>query len=302
MKNQDRAFQKYLIISFLLHVLFIAVFIYGVPSLLKKKSEESPIIIFEMLDASDVLNVKNQNPKVDKNLEIKESKHVKTAQQKIEQNVETETIKEDAKTSEQKLDKTLEIIPEKKKEPQVPKKIAKKKEKPQKPKIKPKTKAKTKTKKVTKSKKKQEDVIDSILKNLEKESEGQELNSLNSSKASNADEGKFAKGDYDGQSPLSVTEKLLIKQQVEKNWQPPVGVLNFEGIEVILNLKMDQNGAVKTVTVKDVVCPASAGANCDLIAKSAQRAVKKASPLQNLRKDRYDVWKEFDLRFDPSKI
>ena len=35
-------------------------------------------------------------------------------------------------------------------------------------------------------------------------------------------------------------------------------------------------------------------------AESAVRAVRQASPIENLPTDRYDIWKEFNMLFNPS--
>ncbi len=293
MKNPERkTFQKSLIISSLLHLILIAVFIYGVPSIFEKSPQEQQIITFEMLPISDVVNVRNQNVKTSEPKEIQEAKKVKKSSPEVK---EEEPIEETPKKEEAPIvpKKEAEIIPEKKKDPEPVKKQEVKK------KVSPPKKEKTKPAKIAK---KQEDVIDSILKNLEKESDGQEVNSPNKTNSNQAHEGKFAKGSYDEDSPLSITEKTLIKQQVEKNWRPPVGIANLENVQIILHLKLEADGTVIEVTIKDKICPIGSEQTCDLLAESAARAAKKASPIENLRPERYDLWKEFDLRFDPSNI
>lgn len=300
--QEQKTFQRYLIISCILHLIFISVFMYGLPSF--RKPPEPEMVVFDVVDASDIPNIRNQTPNPSKEPEIKESQRVKKAEEAPE--VKEEPVKEEPAKEEVKLpEKEAEVIPEKKEEI---KKTEKKKEeaKKEKPKEKPKPKIKVTEppkKPVKKPAKKEEDVIDDILKNLEKESDGQEVKSPNRDSAIRAPEGKFAKGNnYDEDSPLSVTEKMLIKKQIEKQWQPPVGALSIENIQVILHLKVLEDGTITDVKIKDVLCPAGAEQTCDLVAQSSARAAKKASPLQNLRPNRYDIWREFDLRFDPSNI
>lgn len=305
MKTQEqKSFQTYLIISSFLHLIFIGVFIFGIPSF-KKMPEEQDVVIFEMVDVADLVNIKNQNIETTKDIEIKESQKVKKSTTEVAP-VEEEKPKEEVKEEPKLPEKEPEIVPEKKEEVKIPEKVEKKEEvtPPKKEEEKPKpVKIVEKPKKpVKKPVKKEEDVMDSILKNLEKESDGQAIKSPNRNVMSQSDEGKFAKGDYDEDSPLSVTEKLLIKQQIEKNWQPPVGAASLENVQVILHLKVLEDGTITDVRIKDILCPAGAGQTCDLVAQTAARAAKKASPLQNLRPERYDIWREFDLRFDPSNI
>ena len=74
MKNQEqKAFQKDLIISLVLHLIFIGVFIYGLPSIFKKVPEEPDVITFEILPVSDITNVKDQGVKTPEPKEIKKT-------------------------------------------------------------------------------------------------------------------------------------------------------------------------------------------------------------------------------------
>jgi hypothetical protein len=72
MKNQEqKAFQKDLIISLVLHLIFIGVFIYGLPSIFKKVPDEQNVITFEMLPVADITNVRDQGIKTPEPKEIK---------------------------------------------------------------------------------------------------------------------------------------------------------------------------------------------------------------------------------------
>jgi membrane protein involved in colicin uptake len=74
MKNQEqKAFQKDLIISLILHLIFIGVFIYGLPSIFKKVPDEPDVITFEMLTVSDITNIRDQGVKTPEPKEIKKS-------------------------------------------------------------------------------------------------------------------------------------------------------------------------------------------------------------------------------------
>jgi len=291
MKTQEeKDFQRDLIISLVLHLVFVVIFVYGIPTLFKKPAEEHQVITFEMLTVSDIVNVRNQDIKKPEPKEVQESKKIEKSATKNKEEVK--------KTKEPPLEKTepskkeSEIIPEKKEEKK--EKVVSKKEEPQK-KVTPPKKEKELPKKPIK---KQEDLMDSLLQNLEKESDGEKTKSLNRTTSSQQNEGKFARGNNDNDSPLSITEKLLIKQQIEDNWNKPAGIDN---IKVTLSLKLDKDGTVIEVKIKD--SPSTGNKQLqDLVNEGALRAAKKASPIKNLRPDRYDVWKEFDLNFDLSTM
>jgi membrane protein involved in colicin uptake len=295
MKTQEqKAFQRDLIISLVLHLIFVVIFIYGIPSIFEKLPEENQVITFEMLTVSDIVNVRNQDIKKPEPKEIKESKKIEKSSTKAKEELKEPEEKPVEKT--EVVEKEAEIVPEKEKKKEIPKK----EEKPKKVIPPKKEKEKVKPKKIEKPVKKQEDVIDSILQNLEKESDGEKKNSLNRTTSSQENEGKFARGNHDEDSPLSITEKMLIKQQIEDNWTQVVG--NLENIKVKISLELEIDGTVTKADILSINCPPGADQICQLVAETTKRAVKKASPVKNLRPDRYDIWKKFDLDFYPGSM
>ena len=319
MKNQEqKAFQKDLIISLILHLIFIGVFIYGLPSIFKKAPEEPDVITFEMLPVADITNVRDQGIKTPEPKEIKKSQKIEKSAASPKENLEQkeETPKqEEPKPVEKKPEtpkeekttpsKEAEIVPEKKKEEEAPKKeepkpVEKKpetskeedKKKPAPIKKEVKQPQPKKEENAKKAPKKQEDVIDSLLANLEKESEGTERRSPNRTPPSPPNEGKFAKGNNaDEDEPLAVSEIATIKGQIKSNWNKPAGL---EGIKVVLHLSLDIEGNATIVGVSGLKGDKQLQI---LVEESARRAVKKANPIKNLRPDRYNVWKEFNLNF-----
>lgn len=300
MKDQDRkAFIRDFIISFLLHLLILVLFIYGSPSF-KKIPEESHVIVLEMLPVEDIVNVKNQSPQKSEEKDLKPAQKIKQSAPKTPKEKKQEPEKAEEKPKEVTKPKEPEII-KKEAEPLPEPKKEEKKQTVTEEKSQKKEKIKAEEQKKL-PKKPKEDPLDSILKTLENESEGEVLKSKNRKNSSSENEGKTSKGDYNQDSPLSITEKLLIKQQIEKNWRPPVGSIDLENIQIILHLSVELDGTITEVKIKDMICPSGNKQICDLVAESSLRAAKQASPLTNLSPARYDYWKEFDLRFDPSQI
>lgn len=318
MKNQEqKAFQKDLVISLILHLIFIGVFIYGLPSIFKKVQEEPDVITFEMLPVSDITNVRDQGAKTPEPKEIKKSQKIEKSASSPKENLEQkeETPKqEEPKPVEKKPEtpkeekttpsKEAEIVPEKKKEepkpvekkPETPKEEDKKKPAPIKKEVKqPQAKKEETTKKTHK---KQEDIIDSLYKdllNLEKESEGTERRSPNRTPPSPPNEGKFAKGNNaDEDEPLAASERATIEQQIKSNWNQPVGL---EEVKIALHLSLDKEG---NATITQISGLKGDKQLQTLLEETARRAVKKANPIKNLRPERYNVWKEFNVGFEPS--
>jgi outer membrane biosynthesis protein TonB len=304
-EQEDKKFQRALIVSAILHLILLGVFFLGFPSVFEKLPEEQDVMTFEILPTSELSNVKNENIVAKKAIEPEKSKEVKksaTAKKQDPTPVEAKPEEKKEPIKEEEKPKDPEKLPEKQ-----PIKKEEPEKKPE-PKIEPKTEPKKEPKKETpkptakpKVAPKEEDNIDSILKNLEDESVGTDSKILKKSNAEQLEGTKKTRGmEYNEDSPLSITEKSLVKSQIEKNWRPPIGNQNLRDVRVMLHMALETDGTINNVTVIKIICPPNSEALCKLTAESAVRAVKQASPIENLPVDRYDVWKEFNLLFDPS--
>ena len=96
---------------------------------------------------------------------------------------------------------------------------------------------------------------------------------------------------------LRITEVMFIKNQIEDKREQLVG--DLEGIKVKIQVELNVDGSVTRTQIKDIVCPPGKTELCQLVSENIERAVRKASPLKNLRPDRHDIWKKFDLDFYP---
>ncbi len=274
MKEQEqKQWQGALVSSALLHIVLILIFLFGLPSVFQPPKLEDPIV-FEVLTVKDLVNIKNasKTPQEIKELS-KTSREVKKSQ-----------IKAAPKEQPAKDTKTTKAVTKK----QTPKKQPKREQK----------KKQTSAPKVVPQK--NDDVIDSILKNLEKESEGTNAKTSVRNNVAQQKADKYSKSSsYNEANPLSITEELLIKGQIQKHWHE-LGAPNIEGIHIIFHVIMEKNGIITDVIVKKKICPHGTETACNIVADSALRSVRKASPLEGLAADRYDVWREFDLDFDAS--
>lgn len=143
--------------------------------------------------------------------------------------------------------------------------------------------------------------LDSLLKNLEQSSEGNNKKSNKQALSEQSKETKESKGTYDETLPLSINEIALMQEQIIRRWAiPPTAV--GEVAEIIVSISFNKDGIVQKVIIKDKNCYALSNSVCQALEESAKRAVWLASPIEGLNPERYNSWKEFNLRFDPSKM
>jgi len=301
-EQEDTKFQRAIIVSAILHLVLLGVFILGVPSMFEKLPEEPDVITFEIVSMSDIVNIKTENIVAKKAIDPEKSKEVKksdTAKKQDPTPVETKPEEKKEPVKEEEKPKDAEKIPEKepiKKEEKPEKKVEPKKE-PVKEPVKEVAKPKAKPKVAPKI----EDSIDSILKNLEEESIGTDSKILKKSHAEQAAGTKKAKGmEYNEESPLSITEKNYIKNRVQEHWREPAG-LNLKGVIIKVHMSLETNGQLKKAQVIDSNCQLGTSI-CKLVEDTMLRAIKEASPFENLTIDRYDVWQENTLFFTPDTM
>lgn len=277
-------------ISSSLHLLLFVILLINFPQCQRKEMPEI-IIAVDLLPISNNTNIENKQvskPKKEKPIEKPKPALEEKAQPKEEP---IPTLEEKIKP---KLDPTpaleekIEPAPETKKAEKIePKKEIVKKPSPAKPKAEPKKDDKKKKQKPQLSE------IDKLLKNLQAESD---VNDLKEELAE-----KPSKGPHNPDMPLSMSVKDSIRRQVEKCWNPPAGNKDAAKLQILLRIAFKQDGSVAKVIVVE-----SGRYNGDelykVAADSAVRAVHKASPLQGLPIDQYNIWKDLEFNFNPSGI
>lgn len=96
--------------------------------------------------------------------------------------------------------------------------------------------------------------------------------------------------------------RQMIRRQIGRCWNPPVGAQNAEDLIVTINIKVDPQGMVREATVVDAPLM-GLDRYFQAAAEAARRAVLNVNcqPLQ-LPAEQYDIWKEIRFNFDPSKM
>jgi len=299
-KNGDEKFSVYIAISVALHLFVFILFTYGFPSLFNSPVEPQ-VVTFEILPVDAISNIKTQKIQQEKEIEetaakkVQKTKQEETPDPKKEDKAKAEENKEESKRDfdEKKPDNKREIVSmkaanDKKKEEK------KKADKVQEKKVKD-------DKKPKKKKLPTDKEMDALLKTLEKASEGNEAKSAKRAVSAKSDAKQESMGQYDESNALSISEEQAIRQQIERNWNVPVGVQHAGDILITLSIAIKIDGTVEQVKLVDSRCPPEMG-GCRAAIDSAIRAVWQASPLQNLSSARYNSWKAFQISFDPRDV
>ena len=212
-------------------------------------------------------------------------------------------------TNVKEKEKPKKTIKEKPKKEIKPKKTIKEKPKKEiKPKktIKEKPKKEIKPKKTIKEKPKSynEEKFDDLLKNLAKEKLPSESQNNFEEKLQELSEQKL-KDDKSlnkkkpNKNELSAIEKLILNQ-IDENWSRPPGIKTSKNLIIKVIVGLDINGNVINLQIhKNTLKEISIDKKLQPYLDSAIRAIKKASPFEGLKKDRYNNWKELIINFKP---
>ncbi|PIR39142.1 MAG: hypothetical protein COV35_01085 [Alphaproteobacteria bacterium CG11_big_fil_rev_8_21_14_0_20_39_49] len=288
------------IFSAILHVIFFAVILFGLPSFYEKKLTEHSAIVVEILPVGEFTNVK---PKAQKKVVPKARPKVPTSQTANVKAAQPDpTVKPKPKMSEpEPKPQTPKVVEKPKPEPKIVQKDVKPIAKPPPP--------KKEEKKVVKKEESQEDLFGSVLKTIEDieskpkdDSKGEEVDFSDIEDMFNNSE----ESDYKPGLPLSISEKDAIKRQIMENWSTTSfsGAKDAHKLTATLIIILDIQGNVKSIERKD-----SFRYNSDPIYRalvdSAERAVRKSSPLKDLPPEKFavkDGWREMEINFDPSQM
>lgn len=270
-----------IIASLILHTILIAFFIFGMPKFIKLKNYDDTTVVVDVVDISEITNVKIKQAAKKKYKNITKSEAPKS--QQLEQ--KSKEPPKDQKKAEQKKTKKIqdaEIIPDKSK----PKKKIKQAEKP-----------KNKTDKPSKKKVKDQSFEKSILKSVEEVQKKEAEKKIDKDFADLTDalKGKTDK-DYNSNIPMSISEIDAIKSQITRNWNTTAfGGSNSMGMQVKVIIELDMQGNVTRINPKRQHNSSPYYAS---FVESALRAIKMTSPLTNLNPDKYSQWKIIEFNFD----
>ena len=102
-------------------------------------------------------------------------------------------------------------------------------------------------------------------------------------------------------APLSMTEIDNIREQIRRNWNVPAGARDAQITEVTLRIQLAQDGTVRRVEVVDQE-RMRRDPFFRTMAESAVRAVNKTGRIVNLSPDKYHLWRDMVVTFDPKEM
>jgi outer membrane biosynthesis protein TonB len=98
---------------------------------------------------------------------------------------------------------------------------------------------------------------------------------------------------------ISANEIDWLRHKIRECWNPPVGVMEAQGLQVHVQIELDQSGAVLG---QPAVVNSSAHPLFGVAASSAVRAVLRCQPYDRLPIEKYEAWRSIILNFDPVEM
>jgi TonB family protein len=109
--------------------------------------------------------------------------------------------------------------------------------------------------------------------------------------------------DYDAEGDLSMNEIAAIRSQISQAWRVTAfsGGKDNKNMRVTVKIKVNEDGEVSDVKITEKSAPVGVDRQVyNAFIDSVMRAIRAASPLQNLPEDKYNTWNEMELMFDSS--
>lgn len=98
---------------------------------------------------------------------------------------------------------------------------------------------------------------------------------------------------------LLIIQNLLL-EQIDSNWSRPPGIKASDTISIKIIISLNIQGEVINLRVSDkTLKELKKNLALQPYLDSAVRAIKKSSPFEGLRKDRYNIWREVIINFKP---
>ena len=300
-------FSIFILFSTCLHLLACFFLFFYHPGINIKNLPRESLVVLELMPISNISNIKTQIKSQDQEItnesdtsrKVVESNNKPLEEAKVETkspdklNSEIENILPKEKATEKKTSEVKqEILPEKQEE---------KKETPL-------EKAQTQKENNKKAKKEKfNNEFDSLLKNLEKASEGEDNKAKNRKLIAKKQEDPFTASEgeteLDESKNLSLSEKDSIKVALMKAWNTPIAAAAKKNMRVVFEINLDIDGSVKNIKLLTHVCDSSIEQNlCRAFLYSSERAILTAAPFDWLPLERYYSWKKITFSFTPEGI
>ena len=186
------------------------------------------------------------------------------------------------------------VVPKKKKAVEKPKPKPKPKPKVAEKKIKKKVKPKPRVKKATNKNNFDADRIAALLNKIP------DAGGNDAQKAPIAPKRQVSRGDPRGRDKtISVSEIDAFRTQISQCWNPPIGGLGADRIVVKVRISLNKDG---TLNRPPKVVNSMSSTSFLPAADSATRAIWQCQPYTMFTPERYNVWRDMVLSFDPREM
>ena len=101
--------------------------------------------------------------------------------------------------------------------------------------------------------------------------------------------------------PLSMSEIDNIRYQIQRNWSLPAGARDAQNMVVTLRIQLNPDGTVTGVSVLNESRMRS-DPFFRAMAESTVRAVLKTDRIKNLSPEKYELWRDMRINFDPREM
>lgn len=98
---------------------------------------------------------------------------------------------------------------------------------------------------------------------------------------------------------LTLSEKDALRSQMQRCWRPPAGIREGQDIIIIVQVQLGLDGSV--LGIDSIGAQGVGGQLYDVAADAARRAVLQCGPYE-LPVQKYEVWKEVQVTFDPREL
>lgn len=97
---------------------------------------------------------------------------------------------------------------------------------------------------------------------------------------------------------LTLSEMDALRAQMQRCWNPPIGLAGGEELVIAVQIRLTPDGGVESITEIGAV---GVGPLYDVAADAARRAVIQCQPYK-LPPQKYEVWKDVQVTFDPREL
>jgi len=105
-------------------------------------------------------------------------------------------------------------------------------------------------------------------------------------------------------APMTMSEVDAVRHKIEQCWIVPSGARDAENLVVRIRIKLDENGTI--LGVPEILDKSRMSGNAHtffkIAAEGARRAVLKCQPYDMLPREKYERWREIELKFNPKEM